>query len=70
MEFGMMMINQSEIPIELECWMLKNGVMSSEHRPANPDIVWPKEETEHARALRTGISSSWKPAVDNEQPPF
>jgi len=68
MEFGTMMIK--EIPIELECWMLKNGVMPIEHMPAKPDIVWPIEETEHARALRTGVSNSWKPTFDYEQPPF
>lgn len=44
--------------------------MPIEHLPANPDIVWPTKETEHARAIRTGISMNWTPSFDNEEPPF
>ena len=61
---------QSEIPIELECWMLKNGIMPIEHLPANPDIVWPAGESDHARAVRTGISNGWMPTFVGEEPPF
>ena len=59
-----------EIPIELECWMLKWGVMPREHIPASPDIVWPKKETAIEHAVRTGTSMGWKPSYEGEEPPF
>ena len=63
-----------EIPIDLECWMLKHGVLSSDDRIAiygsQSDIVWPEEETPHERAVRTGISMGWMPSYEGEEPPF
>lgn len=59
-----------EIPIELECWMLKWGVMPREHLAPKPDIVWPEKETPEAYAVRTGTSMGWKPSYDGEEPPF
>jgi len=53
-----------EIPIELECWMLKWGVMPREHLVAKPDIVWPEKETPEAYAVRTGTSMGWKPSYE------
>lgn len=50
--------------------MLKWGVIPSEHRPANPDIMWPEVESEHDKAVRTGIGMGWKPSFDGEEPPF
>jgi len=64
----------TEIPIELECWMLKWGILSKDDRVAlygiNSDVVWPKEETPHEHAVRTGISMGWKPFYEGEEPPF
>lgn len=59
-----------EIPIELECFMLKWGILPKEHIPAKPDIVWPKEETPEEYAVRTGTSMGWKPSYEGEEPPF
>lgn len=56
---------EQEIPIELECWMLKWGVLPREHLAPNPDIVWPdiKEDL-------TKVSKGWKPSFEGEEPPF
>jgi hypothetical protein len=60
----------TEIPIELECWMLKWGILPKEHLTPKPDIVWPEKESEHAHAVRTGTSMSWMPSFEGEEPPF
>lgn len=58
-----------EVPIELECWMLKWGVLPSEHMRSlygsNPDVVWPQPEED-----LTKVSKGWKPSYDGEEPPF
>lgn len=63
-----------EIPIELECWMLKYGILSKEDRIVlygnNSDVVWPKEETAIEYAVRTGTSMGWMPSYEGEEPPF
>jgi len=63
-----------EIPIELQCWMLKHGILPADDMRAlygsNSDVVWPKEETPHEHAVRTGISMGWKPSYEGEEPPF
>ena len=59
-----------EIPIELECWMLKWGILPKEHLQPKPDVVWRKKETPEAYAVRTGQSMSWMPSVAGEEPPF
>jgi hypothetical protein len=63
-----------EIPIELECWMLKHGILPAEDMKAlhssTPDITWPEKETPHAHAVRTGIGMGWKPSYEGEEPPF
>tara|TARA_R110000822_G_scaffold26359_5_gene79396 strand:- start:206 stop:394 length:189 start_codon:yes stop_codon:yes gene_type:complete len=61
---------EQEIPIELDCWMLKWGIMPIEHMPRDPDIVWAKEETDHQKAVRTGIGMGWMPKDSSEEPPF
>lgn len=55
---------ETEIPIELECWMLKWGILPQEHRQSKPDIVWPtkKESPFDYKA--------WKPEYEGEEPPF
>lgn len=64
----------TERSIELECWMLRNGILSAEDEIAlygnNSDVVWPKEETPHEHAVRTGISMGWMPSYEGEEPPF
>jgi hypothetical protein len=54
--------------------MLKWGILSKDDRVAlygiNSDVVWPKEETPHEHAVRTGISMGWKPSYEGEEPPF
>lgn len=59
-----------DIPIELECWMLRWGVLPMEHLPSKPDIVRPKEETPHEHAVRTGMSMGWMPSYEGEEPLF
>jgi|TARA_B110000858_G_C17677001_1_gene414684 hypothetical protein len=60
-----------ELPIELECFLLKFGMLDEDHRPHKaPDIVHPPKESDHVRAVRTGIGMGWTPSFDGEQPPF
>jgi len=65
MEFGM----TDTVPIELECWMLKWGILSTEDRysiyGSNADVVWPKVKED-----LTKVSQGWKPSYDGEEPPF
>ena len=65
MELGM----SQEIPIELECWMMKWGVLSREDMRdlygSKPDIVWPEVVDD-----LTKESKGWKPSFDGEDPPF
>ena len=53
-----------EIPIELDCWMLKYGILPVEHLSAKPDIVWPKKPDDRLK------SKGWKPSYEGEEPPF
>lgn len=53
-----------EIPIELDCWMLKWGVLPREHISAKPDIVWPKKLDDRLE------SKGWMPSYEGEEPPF
>jgi len=63
-----------EIPIELECWMLKHGILPAEDMRAlygsQSDVYIAEEETPHEYAVRTGISMGWTPSYDGEEPPF
>lgn len=62
-----------ELPIELECWMIRNGIMESTRAPgfvSHGVAVQPQQESEHVKAVRTGIGIGWKPSFDGEQPPF
>ena len=56
---------EDEIPIELECWMLRHGILPKEYAEPKPDIVWPavKEDL-------TKVSKGWKPSFEGEEPPF
>lgn len=60
----------TEIPIELECWMLKWGILPKGYFDSKPDVVWPEKESEHAYAVRTGTSMGWLPSEEEEEPPF
>ena len=53
-----------EIPIELECFMLKYGILPREHRQSKPDIVWPEKKDDRM------ISTAWKPTEEQPEPPF
>lgn len=64
------METQDELPIELECWLLKHGIMPSGHLQSKPDVVWPKKETPEEFAVRTGTSMGWLPSFAGEEPPF
>ena len=59
------MAEVDEIPIELECWMLKWGELPREHLPSKPDIVWPEIKED-----LTKVSKGWKPSYEGEEPPF
>ena len=56
---------EDEIPIELECWMLRHVILPKEYAEPKPDIVWPvvKEDL-------TKVSKGWKPSFEGEEPPF
>ena len=57
------------VPIELECWMLKWGILSKEDRysiyGSKADVVWPEVKED-----LTKVSKGWKPSYDGEEPPF
>jgi len=57
------------VPIELECWMLKWGILSREDRyniyGSKADVVWPEIKED-----LTKVSKGWKPSYDGEEPPF
>ena len=55
----------TELPIELECWLLKWGILPREHLPGNPDIVWPVIKEDYRK-----VSKGWKPSYEGEEPPF
>lgn len=63
-----------DIPIELDCWMLRNGILPLEDMKTlygkTPDFVRPKEETAIEYAVRTGTSMGWMPSYEGEEPPF
>ena len=67
MEIGM---RNEQLPIELECFLLKWGILPREHRTSKPDVVWPEKESAHAHAVRTGTSMGWLPSVAGQEPPF
>lgn len=54
----------NDIPIELECWMLRHGIMPIEYRESKPDIVWPDKPDDRME------SKGWRPSFDGEEPPF
>jgi hypothetical protein len=58
----------TDIPIALECWMLKHGVLSADDMRAmygsQSDIAWPEPTRD------TMVSQGWKPSFDGEEPPF
>lgn len=56
---------QTEIPIELECWMLRWGILPREYLSSKPDIVWPEVKED-----LTKVSKGWKPSYEGEEPPF
>ena len=66
MEIG---LQQTDIPIELECWMLKHGILLTEDMRAlygsQSDVAWPEEPED-----LTLVSKGWKPSYDGEEPPF
>lgn len=54
-----------QLPIELECFLLKYGMLPVEHRERKPDVVWPKKPDN-----RHQVSVGWKPSYAGEEPPF
>ena len=58
-------MTEQELPIELECWLLRHGILPIEYLPSKPDVVWPvtKEDL-------TKVSKGWKPSYEGEEPPF
>lgn len=59
------MVTEQELPIELECFLLKWGVLPSEHRQRTPDVAWPQIKED-----LTKVSKGWKPSQPGEEPPF
>lgn len=53
-----------DLPIELDCWMLKWGILPKEHLPSKPDIVWPQKLDKRIE------SKGWMPSYEGEEPPF
>lgn len=62
MEHGMM---EQELPIELECWLLRHGILPKDFTKSKPDVVWPIKKEE-----LTKVSKGWKPSYEGEEPPF
>ena len=58
-------MDKEDIPIELDCWMLKWGILPREHMTRTPDVVWPVKKDE-----RHKVSVGWKPSYEGEEPPF
>lgn len=54
-----------ELPIELECWLLKWGILPLEHRQRKPDVVWPVVKEDILK-----VSKGWKPDQPSQEPPF
>jgi hypothetical protein len=60
-----------DLPIELECFLLKYGMLDEANRPVKaPDVMHPPKESDHDRAVRTGMGMGWKPSFVGEPPPF
>ena len=56
-----MQINQ-ELPIELECWLIRHGILESEYAPiARPQPRKPKGNTPNP---------AWIPEFAGQEPPF
>jgi hypothetical protein len=53
-----------ELPIELECFLLRTGIMPVEFYRKVPDVAWPKPPS------NTMVSQGWKPTEDEKDPPF
>ena len=62
-----------ELPIELECWLIRHGIMEPTRAPgfvSHGAAAQPKQESEHAKAVSTGIGMGWKPEFAGQEPPF
>ena len=63
MEIGMQTIEQ-ELPIELECWLLRHGILEVDKSPggdSHAPIYMIEEEPPF---------EAWKPSYEGEEPPF
>lgn len=54
----------TDIPIELDCWMIKWGILPRDWLPGKPDVVWPEKKDDRLE------SKGWKPSYEGEEPPF
>ena len=53
-----------QLPIELECFLIRNGFFEREHAPgykAHAPVAWP---------VKTERPMGWTPSVKGEEPPF
>jgi hypothetical protein len=59
------MNNNQELPIELECWLIRHGILESEYAPGahrHAPIARPRNGNTPAPA--------WKPEFAGQEPPF
>ena len=55
----------SDIPIELECWLLKHGFFEKDKGPSlHAEVAWPDKPDDKME------SKGWKPSFEGEEPPF
>ena len=60
-----MQINK-ELPIELECWLIRHGILESEYAPGarrHATVAWTDKGTMAA-------TPAWKPEFAGQEPPF
>ena len=60
MEIGMQTIEE-ELPIELECWLIRHGIVKAEPQSNHAPIYIEDKEPPF---------EAWKPSYQGEEPPF
>lgn len=62
MEIGMQ-VSKEQLPIELECWLLKWGILDRED-------VFSMDNRVSSSKRDTTTSQGWKPSFKGEEPPY
>ena len=59
-------MNDQETPIELECWLIRHGILESEYAPGAQRHA-PVALTDK---LTQAATPAWKPEFKGQEPPF